>query len=192
MKPTLDPGQDSQCRSSGRLSCCLCRALPAETLAYAKELPMSVPDVIQHGVQQLQEWLKSLRDNADLADTTEALALLRVVLHQLRDRLTVDEAVDLGQQLPVIVRGIFYESWKPHHVPEKIHTRQAFVDAVTLKLLPRTIPADRAIRDVFALLAHYCDPGEIADVIAQLPPELKEMWPENARTFRQRTREAGH
>ena len=67
---------------------------------------MSVPDVIQHGVQQLQEWLKSLRDNADLADTTDALALLRVVLHQLRDRLTLEEAVDLGQQLPIIVRGL--------------------------------------------------------------------------------------
>ena len=60
-----------------------------------------------------------------------------------------------------------------------------------MKLLPRTIPADRAIRDVF-YLAHYCDPGEISDVIAQLPPELKEMWPETAGTFRQRTREAGH
>ncbi len=152
---------------------------------------MSVPDVIEHGVQQLQEWLKSLRDNADLIDTTEALALLRVVLHQLRDRLTVEEAVDLGQQLPVIVRGIYFERWKPHQVPEKIHTRQAFVDAVTIKLLPRTISADRGIRDVFALLAHFCDPGEISDVIAQLPSELKELWPENVRTLRQRSRQSG-
>lgn len=130
---------------------------------------MSVPDVVQHGVQQLQEWLKSLRDNADLANTTEALALLRVVLHQLRDRLTADEAVDLAQQLPTIVRGIYFEGWKPHQVPERIQSRQAFVDAVIVKLLPRTIPADRGVRDVFALLAHYCDPGEISDVIAQLP-----------------------
>ncbi|HMN38415.1 MAG TPA: DUF2267 domain-containing protein [Hyphomicrobium sp.] len=152
---------------------------------------MSVPDVVQHGVQQLQEWLKSLRDNADLANTTEALALLRVVLHQLRDRLTADEAVDLAQQLPTIVRGIYFEGWKPHQVPERIQSRQAFVDAVIVKLLPRTIPADRGVRDVFALLAHYCDPGEISDVIAQLPSELKELWPENARTFRQRSREAG-
>jgi uncharacterized protein (DUF2267 family) len=141
-------------------------------------------------VQQLQEWLKSLRDNADLSNTTEALALLRVVLHQLRDRLTVEEAVDFSQQLPIIVRGLYFESWKPHQVPEKLRTRQEFIDAVT-KLLPRTIRGDRAIRDVFALLFHYCDPGEISDVIAQLPPELKDLWPKNARTFRQRTRETG-
>lgn len=149
---------------------------------------MSVPDVIEHGVQQLQEWLKSLRDNGGLIDTTAALALLRAVLHQLRDRLTMEEAVDLGQQLPIIVRGIYYEGWEPHKVPENINTKQAFIEAVSSKLRPRTIPAERGIRDVFALLAHSCDPGEISDVIDQLPKELKELWPENAQTFRERVR----
>jgi uncharacterized protein (DUF2267 family) len=149
---------------------------------------MSVPEVIQRAVQQLQEWLKSLRDNGGLIDTTEALALLRAVLHQLRDRLTMEEAVDLGQQLPIIVRGLYYEGWEPHKVPENITTRLAFVDGVSSKLRPRPIPAERGIRDVFALLAHHCDPGEISDVIDQLPKELKELWPENARTFRERVR----
>ncbi len=149
---------------------------------------MSVPDVVAHSVQQAQEWLKSLRDNAGLANTDEALAILRAVLHQLRDRLTVAEAVDFSQQLPTIIRGIYFEGWQPHRVPEKVNTQEEFIDKVTLKLLPRTNPADRAIRDVFALLAHALDPGEIADVIAQMPAELKEFWPENARTFRERTR----
>jgi uncharacterized protein (DUF2267 family) len=40
------------------------------------------------------------------------------------------------------------------------------------------------VRDVFALLAHHCDPGEIANVIAQLPTELKELWPQGARAFK--------
>jgi uncharacterized protein (DUF2267 family) len=59
---------------------------------------------------------------------------------------------------------------------------------VSSKLRPRPIPAERGIRDVFALLAHHCDPGEISDVIDQLPKELKELWPENAQTFRERVR----
>jgi uncharacterized protein (DUF2267 family) len=49
------------------------------------------------------------------------------------------------------------------------------------------VPAERAVRDVFALLAHHGDPGEIADVIAQLPAEIKELWPKTARTYRERT-----
>lgn len=55
-----------------------------------------------------------------------------------------------------------------------------------MRLLPHRIPPEAAARDVFALLAHYVDPGEIADVIDQLPGEIKELWPVTARTFRER------
>jgi uncharacterized protein (DUF2267 family) len=147
---------------------------------------MTLPATVSHAVQQTQEWLRELRDNGDLADENEAYSVLRSVLHQLRDRLTVEEAVDLGAQLPLIVRGIYFEGWEPRHVPEKVRTRQKFLDGVTMKLLPHRNPPEPAVRDVFALLAHHCDPGEIANVIAQLPGELKELWPEGARSFKQR------
>jgi uncharacterized protein (DUF2267 family) len=147
---------------------------------------MTVPSTISHSLQLAQEWLKELRNNGGLADEQEAYAVLRAVLHQLRDRLTVEEAVDLGAQLPLIVRGIYYEGWQPHHVPEKVRSRQVFLDEVMTKLLPHRLPAEPAVRDAFALLAHHCDPGEIADVIDQLPEEIKELWPETARTYRRR------
>ena len=148
---------------------------------------MSIPTPISHAVQQTQEWLKELNANGNLSDLHEAYAVLRAVLHQLRDRLTVEEAADLGAQLPLIVRGIYFEGWRPAHVPEKVRTRQKFLDGVIMKLLPHRIAPEPAVRDVFALLAHHCDPGEIADVIEQLPADLKELWPQSARTFKART-----
>jgi uncharacterized protein (DUF2267 family) len=147
---------------------------------------MSIPASVSHAVQQTQEWLKELRDNAGLNDEAEALAMLRAVLHQLRDRLSVAEAVDLGAQLPALVRGYYFEGWQPSQTPEKIRAKREFLDKVTLKLLPHPIAPEPAVKDVFALLAHHCDPGEIADVIDQLPDEIKELWPETARTFRKR------
>ena len=148
---------------------------------------MTIPANITHAVQQTQVWLKELRDNGDLADEHEAYSVLRAVLHQLRDRLTVEEAVQLGAQLPLIVRGIYFEGWRPSRVPEKVRSKQKFLDEVVMKLLPHRIAPEPAVRDVFALLAHHGDPGEIADVIDQLPGEIKELWPETARTFKRRT-----
>jgi uncharacterized protein (DUF2267 family) len=147
---------------------------------------MTVPATIAHAVQQTQEWLKELRDNADLDDEAAALSVLRAVLHQLRDRLTREEAVELGAQLPTILRGIYYEGWRPSHTPERIRSKEKFLDGVTMKLLPRPIAPERAVKDVFALIAHHCDPGEISQVIDQLPSDIKALWPEGARTFRGR------
>jgi uncharacterized protein (DUF2267 family) len=152
---------------------------------------MTVPATISHAIQQTQEWLKELRDNGDLVDEAHAYAVLRAVLHQLRDRLSVGEATDLGAQLPLIVRGVYYEGWRPSQTPEKIRTKEKFLEQLAARLHPHPVAPEAAARDVFALLAHHCDPGEIADVIDQLPLELKELWPERARTFRRRTLEGG-
>jgi uncharacterized protein (DUF2267 family) len=142
---------------------------------------MTLPATLSHAVQQTQEWLKELRDNGDLADEAEAYSVLRAVLHQLRDRLTPEEAVDLAAQLPLIVRGVYFEGWQPGQTPEKVRTRREFLDGVAAKLRPHRLDPERATRDVLAVVAHHCDPGEVADVIAQLPGELKELWPATAR-----------
>jgi uncharacterized protein (DUF2267 family) len=153
---------------------------------------MTVPATIAHAVQQTQEWLKELRDNADLADEATALSVLRAVLHQLRDRLTVEEAVDLAAQLPTIVRGIYYEGWRPARAPQKVRTKRKFLDQVTLKLLPHPIPPEPAVRNVFALITHHCDSGEIGDVVSQMPSELQDLWPATARTIEETSKAAAH
>ncbi len=139
---------------------------------------MTIPATISHAVQQTQEWLKALCDSGGYAGETEALAVLRAVLHQLRDRLTPQEAVDFGAQLPIIVRGIYYEGWRPSKTPEKIRSQDEFLEGVSTKLTPHPLEAESAARDVFSLLAQTLDAGEIADVINQLPTGIKDLWPQ--------------
>ncbi len=147
---------------------------------------MTIPASLAHSVQKTQVWLKELRDNGDLESEEEALGVLRVVLHQLRDRLTPEEAVKLGAQLPTVLRGIYYEAWRPSRTPERIRSKRVFLEEITLKLLPRRPETERAVQDVFALVAHHCDIGEISQVIDQLPSEIKTLWPQHAQTYRQR------
>jgi uncharacterized protein (DUF2267 family) len=144
---------------------------------------MSIPASISHSVQQTQEWLKALCEAGGYSGETEALAVLRAVLHQLRDRLTPQEAVDLAAQLPMIVRGIYYEGWQPSRTPEKLRSKEEFLAGVAAKLTPHPINGEHATRDVFSLLAQAIDSGEIADVINQLPSGIKELWPRGITTW---------
>jgi uncharacterized protein (DUF2267 family) len=143
---------------------------------------MTLPSHVSHAVQTIQEWLRELKDKGELANEAAAYSVLRSVLHQLRDRLTLEEAVDLGAQLPLIVRGIYYDGWQPHEVPRKVRSKKQFLDELSKDILPHTYPVEWAVSHVFALLARHCDPGEISNVIGQLPDDIKELWPETARS----------
>jgi uncharacterized protein (DUF2267 family) len=138
---------------------------------------MTISAPVAHGIQTMQEWLKELKESGELADQAAAYKVLRAVLHQLRDRLTVEEAADFGAQLPLMVRGLYFEHWRPHKVPRKIRSKAAFLDELSTEILPHTYPVDWAVSTVFGLLARHCDPGEIDDVKGQLPDEIKELWP---------------
>ena len=150
---------------------------------------MTIPASISHTLQQTHEWLREVEDNAALANETEALSVLRAVMHQLRDRLSIEETAQFSAQLPMLVRGIFYEGWQPTHVPDKsVRTQQDFLDGVRKRLLPHRLPPEPMVKTVFAILSHHIEPGEISDIIGQLPDSLKELWPLNARTFKERAR----
>lgn len=143
---------------------------------------MTLPTLTERTVQQTQHWLKEIRDELALSSEDAALQALRGVLHQLRDRMTPDEAVDLSAQLPTLVRGVFFEGWKPTQTPEKERSRDEFVARVGERLHDHPeIDPDAATRVVFALLDRELDSGEIDEVIHMMTEPLKHLWPDHAR-----------
>jgi len=99
-------------------------------------------------------------------------------LHALRDRLTVDEVAQLGAQLPILVRGLYYDQWHPAGKPERLRHKEEFLAAVAEELDDiGPINPERATRAVFAVLEHHIAPGEIEDVMGMLPARLRELWP---------------
>ena len=137
---------------------------------------------IDHAVQQINVWLKTLVAEHHLPQRQHALSALRAVLHALRDRLTADQAVHLGAEMPTMVRGIYYEGWHLAANPSGERQLQPFLDRVQ-KELPPKFPRDAkgTTEAVFALLAAELERGQIVKVIAELPEPLRVLWPESLR-----------
>ena len=111
-------------------------------------------------------------------DRHTAYIALRAVLHALRDRLTVEEAVQLGAQLPTLIRGFYYEGWRPAGKPRRTHEWE-FLRTIqdTFNLTPERPDAKLAARAVFKVLSRRVSEGEIKHVIAILPKDLQALWP---------------
>jgi len=96
----------------------------------------------------------------------------------LRDRLTVTEAADLGAQLPMLIRGLYYEGWGPTGKPIKERKREDFLAHIAAAFpgSPNTYPEQIAWA-VFKLLERRVSSGEIRDILHVLPAPIRSLWP---------------
>ncbi|MGZ4255181.1 MAG: DUF2267 domain-containing protein [Solirubrobacteraceae bacterium] len=68
-------------------------------------------DIIDRSIEKAHVWSNDLAEELSTEDGHHAYRVLRAFLHALRDHLSVDEAAALAAQLPIFVRGVFYEGW---------------------------------------------------------------------------------
>lgn len=128
-------------------------------------------------VQQTQAWLGHIAQEMGWDDNQKSYAALRAVLHALRDRLPPDEAVDLASQLPMLVRGIYFEGWKPAATPLACRDKQEFLSRVGAAA-PALEEAEvaRAAAAVFRELATELDWGEVEEAMDAMPEPVRELW----------------
>ncbi len=129
-------------------------------------------------IQTTQEWMVELTELTGRADEHKAWQMLRAVLHVLRDRMTVAHSAHLSAQLPTIIRGLYFEGWRPAEQPLRLRTRAEFITAVSDELSGHPeIDPNQAVACVFRLLAHRITGGELDKIKQSLQPELRAMWP---------------
>jgi uncharacterized protein (DUF2267 family) len=132
-------------------------------------------DVFDKTLQTTNIWLNEICDTLG-PDRRVAWKVLSVVLHKLRDRLPVPLAAHLGAQLPLLVRGVFYDQFQPEKQPLKCDFDEFVAEVGEWLSDTRPINPQDAITAVFAVLSHHVAPEQIAKVQNALPADLRDFW----------------
>ena len=127
-------------------------------------------------LQTTHIWLDEI--SAEIGpDRQLAWKVLSTVLHKLRDRLPLGLAAHLGAQLPLLVRGAYYDQFEPSRLPVECDTCEAFAGEVAEWLTDvRPVDPNAAIAAVFGVLSRHIDRGQIAKVQQALPKPLRQCW----------------
>ena len=84
----------------------------------------------------------------------------------------MEEAAQLAAQLPLIVRGMFFEGWDPTGKPLRIRRRDEFLALVRQKYGRDDQAAADIVRALFRVFEQRVSQGEINDVLLSLPEDL--------------------
>ena len=137
-------------------------------------------EALDHTLQITHVWINDLDKRLGWENKARAYRLLKAVLHALRDWLQINESAHFAAQLPELLRGVYYEQWRPAIVPVKKRSKADFLARVeeSFKADPIDNPA-QAVLAVFQLLSKKITRGEIEKVRHALPEELRDLWPEH-------------
>lgn len=145
--------------------------------------PNSV-EALDTTIQKTNEWLRDIALELGGDNRRLAYLALRGTLHAVRDFLPIEESAQLSAQLPMLVRGIYFEGWNPSGTPEKDRSRARFLShleaALERALWNEDYPIDteEAARAVLRVLSDRISAGEMDQVRHVMPERVRELWPQ--------------
>jgi uncharacterized protein (DUF2267 family) len=138
-------------------------------------------DVFDKTLQTTHIWLDELMEEIG-PDRQVAWHVLGAVLRRIRDRLPIELAAHLGAQLPLLVRGVYYDQWRPGSQPDRSRSLDEFLEAISRQVRnTRPVNIRDATRAVFRAISRHVDPGQVENVREAMPAEVRAIWPVRAR-----------
>lgn len=122
-------------------------------------------------------WLHELCSRMGWDDRRKGYRLLRHGLHAIRDRLTVAGAAQLSAQLPMLMRGIYFEGWRPGRVPVRTGSEAEFLEDLAGAFgAEPDFDAAAAFREFVDVMRLHVSEGEIEDMRRAMPPAVQGLW----------------
>ncbi len=132
--------------------------------------------------QKCYEWIDGVAIELGIVSRKEAYRILRAGLHALRDQLDTPEAVHLSAQLPLLLRGVYFEGWVPGG---KSHVRS---DSAFAELFmrhhggrPHARP-EQMIAAVGSVLARHIGEHETEQALERLAVPVRSLFKERVKS----------
>lgn len=135
------------------------------------------PRALEEALAVSARWIEDLGDRLGWRERRNVLPAMIAALHGLRDAIDREEAIALGACLPTLLRGFYYEGWRPSArlSPTRAHLLERIHEAVHRE---PGIDPEQVARAVFALLAERLPGPELEEAKAFTPDELRSLWPD--------------
>ncbi len=111
--------------------------------------------------------------------------VLGAVLRSIRDELLIGQSAHLAAQLPLLVRGAFFDQYRPAAQPVAERSQEDFIARIREELAGcRPVRPDLAATAVMRTLNRHITEGQIKKARDALPKGIRALWPEPEQTAR--------
>ena len=136
-------------------------------------------DTFDRTVHETNQWLRIVMAELKTSSRHQAYSALRASLHALRDRIGPENSVQFAAQLPILLRGVFYEGWHPCETPTRERRLDDFLAYVESILGSKSgLDPCEAVRAGFAAIAWCVSFTEVLKLMSVLPHDLRVLWPD--------------
>lgn len=133
-------------------------------------------EVFDKTIQTTHVWLNEIIDRLG-CDRHVAWRVLGSVLRAIRDCVPVDLSAHFGSQLPLIVRGLYYDQYAPGRQAKGCDTPEEFTAAVSQGLGEvESVDPDEATLVVLSVLERHISDGQLVKVRHALPRGARMAW----------------
>ena len=139
---------------------------------------MTKASVLATSMQKTHEWLRDIEAELHFDNERAAYAALRATLHAVRDRLPTELVSHLGAELPIVIRGIYYDGWHPSEARLKAAHSTDFYDSMRRELQghDELQHVEQVARAVLRVVDQRLEPGQIRHVVEALPEKVRRLW----------------
>ena len=128
-------------------------------------------------------WIRDIGRKMNLEERPDiAYQALRGVLSAIRNRAIPEEVFHLSAQLPLMIRGLYFEGYNLKNKPEKYDAGE-FLKIIENSFGGNTsIDPRTALKAVLKVLYDHISVGELEDIYHGMPKDIRKLWKECLRS----------